>query len=61
MNNSLDNRSPQPEAMAPVPAVLKQTTYESPSLTPIGNLRDLLGKSGGARDFTYTRSNSGRP
>ncbi len=37
------------------------TSYEPPCLTPIGNLRDLLGKTGSSTDFTYRRANSGRP
>jgi hypothetical protein len=35
--------------------------YEPPTLTPAGNLRDVLGKSGPHGDFTYRRTSSGRP
>jgi len=35
--------------------------YEPPTLTPAGNLRDVLGKSGPVTDFTYRRPNAGRP
>lgn len=35
--------------------------YEPPSLTPAGNLFNVLGKSGPSTDFTYRRPNTGRP
>jgi hypothetical protein len=44
-----------------LPANAAPTAYEPPCLTPVGNLSDLLGKSGAATDYTYRRHNNGRP
>jgi hypothetical protein len=48
-----------PPASAPLPKALPES-YEPPTLTPVGNLCDLLGKSGLRGDFTYRAPNSGR-
>ncbi|MBY0525338.1 MAG: hypothetical protein K2R98_18165 [Gemmataceae bacterium] len=54
----------QPEgsdAKLPTTESLEKLHYEPPSLVPVGNLFNLLGKSGARADYTYKRPNSGRP
>jgi hypothetical protein len=43
------------------PSSAKPRPYEPPVLIPVGNLHNLLGKSGGRPDATYRRPSSGRP
>jgi hypothetical protein len=61
MMSNTDSRVPpqEPATHLPAPSV-DAVQYEPPSLTPVGNLCDLLGKSGASQDFTYRRHNSGR-
>ena len=52
------SREDRTDIVSPSPGELP---YEPPMVVPIGNLRDLLGKSGARNDATYRRPNSGRP
>ncbi|MBL8797058.1 MAG: hypothetical protein JNM56_24365 [Planctomycetia bacterium] len=45
----LPHREPAGDTVPPAPVA--PPAYEPPQLTPLGNLRDVLGKSGGRSDF----------
>lgn len=45
------NREPTGETAESQPSPAVPPVYEPPQLTPLGNLRDVLGKSGGRSDF----------
>lgn len=59
---SLANAPSTPEpTKSPNSGAPKPRKYERPLLVPVGNLHNLLGKSGARPDATYRRPNSGRP
>jgi hypothetical protein len=61
-NDPVPSRLTDETAAIRPPAPAEPTLpYEPPTLTPAGNLRDVLGKSGLNTDFTGRRPNAGRP
>jgi hypothetical protein len=64
---NLHNNAPSPDQATPPPVETPSAQerlklpYEPPSLVPVGNLRDVLGKSGANPDYDNRRPHATKP